>query len=109
MNSVVARPIRALLVYLFYVFLFSGLVNSNLGHSRRPSLQNRLKDHEYSIYNMFSSTDEDNNGDRPKALTKEKEELYEAYNLLHTLAQVWSIIVHMYPGNPAFILYLLIF
>jgi hypothetical protein len=61
---------------------------------RLSSLQRRLKDHEYSIYSIYK---DDDDSDQAKSLAREREQLYEAYNLLHSLAQVsrchWSIAV----------------
>lgn len=41
---------------------------------------------EYSIYSLYTQPE----NDRDKKLAQEREQLYEAYNLLHTLAQVCS-------------------
>ena len=49
--------------------------------------KNENNDKEYSIYAF--SADEDNFQEEKSSMSKEKEQLYEAYNLLHTLAQVY--------------------
>ncbi len=46
------------------------------------SFQKKLRENEYSIFSLAKSEVNSNSVDQ------EREQLYEAYNLLHTLAQV---------------------
>ncbi len=70
------------------LMIISIIVNSTV-HKPESIVQRRLRDHEYSIFSLQSNSNF-NGGDDDKAnnLAREREQLYEAYNLLHTLAQV---------------------
>lgn len=63
--------------------------------SNRNGLPNSLKNskfpnNEYSIYSLYTQNSK-TDSEKDKFLAKEREQLYEAYNLLHTLAQVNSL------------------
>lgn len=47
------------------------------------SFQRKLRDNEYSIFSLAKS-----DTSNAPSIDQEREQLYEAYNLLHTLAQV---------------------
>lgn len=79
---------------------------SSAAASPKSPLQRRLQDHEYQIYSLYSSPNSgsassssqstlDSNEPLAKSssLAKEREQLYEAYNLLHTLAQVTILFI----------------
>lgn len=57
----------------------NNMVNNNNNNNNNP-------DEEYSIYSFFEKQAKSNRVQTSSSL-KEKEQLYEAYNLLHTLAQ----------------------
>jgi hypothetical protein len=55
---------------------------------RAPNIE---LDNEYSIFSFATTNGQPTSGEKKDASTqllKEREQLYEAYNLLHTLAQV---------------------
>ena len=59
------------------------ITNNNIVNSNN---NNNNPDEEYSIYSFFEKQANSNRMQTSSSL-KEKEQLYEAYNLLHTLAQ----------------------
>lgn len=78
------------------LFVCDGEIFGN--HRLSPKL-NRPEE-EYSIYSLYASK-EDASNEASKAAAKEREQLYEAYNLLHTLAQVRPLVFEYFASAAA--------
>lgn len=65
---------------------------------RSTPLSKRLREHEYSIYSLYKEGKAPKNTN--KNLEQEREQLYEAYNLLHTLAQVRNYYRYILNSSP---------
>jgi hypothetical protein len=87
-----------MLVCLFFWQFFSmlsiannmpGYMPTNSGQNRRSALKNGATVDTAPEYSIFSlSAGDSRNTDKQNAALREREQLYEAYNQLHTLAQV---------------------
>jgi hypothetical protein len=81
----IVKPVALLLSLLISLFCFCDAKQfgiNNAGPSIRPYTK---KDKEFSVYSLFQK--QGNTKISSSSSLKEKEQLYEAYNQLHTLAQ----------------------
>lgn len=75
-----------MMLTLGLLVLFIVISTESKRFSRETSFQRKLRDNEYSIFSLYSSPKDD--AGISNSLELERDQLYEAYNLLHTLAQV---------------------
>jgi GTPase len=78
-------------IILLLLILLLLIVSEGKKFSRETPFQRKLRENEYSIYSLYS---DEKNG-KSGVVDSEKEQLYEAYNLLHSLAQVICFVINV--------------